>query len=138
MNRTDLQALVDIRVKEAKILLDNECYEGAYYLLGYALECAIKACIAKQVREHDFPDKQLANASHTHKLGDLMGVAGMKQKLQEKEKIDGDFRLNWAVAKRWSEDARYEHKTEVTMAKDFFEAITNDRAGILIWLKSWW
>ena len=97
MNKSDLEALVDIRVKEAKLLLDNNCYEGAYYLLGYALECAIKACIAKQVKEYDFPDKQLANVSFTHRLGDLLGVAGLKQKLQEKERTDEEFKLNWAV-----------------------------------------
>jgi hypothetical protein len=138
MNKSDLETLVDVRVKEAKLLPDNKCYEGAYYLLGYALECAIKACIAKQVREHDFPDKQLANASYTHKLGDLLGVAGLKQKLQEKEKTDEDFKLNWAVANRWSEDVRYEHTVEEATVKDFFEAITNNRSGILIWVKSWW
>jgi HEPN domain-containing protein len=138
MNKSDLEALVDVRLKEAKFLLDNKSYEGAYYLIGYALECAIKACIAKQVREHDFPDKQLANASYTHKLGDLLGVAGLKQKLQEKEKTDEDFKLNWAVANRWSEDARYEHTIEEATAKDFFEAIANNRSGILIWVKSWW
>lgn len=138
MNKSDLEALVDIRVNEAKLLLDNRRFEGAYYLLGYALECAIKACIAKQVKEHDFPDKQLANASYTHKLSDLLGVAGLKQKLQEKEEADEDFRLNWAVVKEWSEDARYEHTIEETMAKDFFEATTNDKSGILVWLKNWW
>ena len=136
MNKSDLEALVDIRVKEAKLLLDNNCYEGAYYLLGYALECAIKACIAKQVKEHDFPDKQLANVSFTHRLGDLLGVAGLKQKLQEKEKTDEEFKLNWAVTKDWSEDARYEHIIEETLAKDFFRAITNEKTGILIWIKS--
>ena len=136
MNKSDLEALVDISVKEAKLLLDNNCYEGAFYLLGYALECAIKACIAKQVKEHDFPDKQLANVSFTHRLGDLLGVAGLKQKLQEKEKTDEEFKLNWAVTKDWSEDARYEHIIEETLAKDFFRAITNEKTGILIWIKS--
>jgi hypothetical protein len=102
------------------------------------MECAIKACIAKQVREHDFPDKQLADASYKHKLADLLGVAGLKQKLQEKEKTDDDFRLNWAVANRWSEHARYEPTIEEATVKDFFEAITNDTSGILIWVKSWW
>ena len=105
MNKSDLEALVDIRVKEAKVLLDNYCYEGAYYVLGYAIECAIKVCIAKQVKEHDFPDKQLAIASYTHRLSDLLGVAGLKQKLQEKEETDEEFKLNWAVTKDWSEDA---------------------------------
>jgi len=138
MNKSDLEALVNVRVKEAKLLLDNKCYEGAYYLLGYALECAIKACIAKQVKENDFPDKDLANASYTHRLSNLLGVAGLKQKLQEKGKTDEDFKLNWAVAKEWSEDARYKHTVEETMAKDFYEAIINNKSGILVWVKSWW
>ena len=59
---------------------------------GYALECAIKACIARQVKKHDFPDNNIANACYTHKLGDLLGVAGLKQKLLEKEKNDEDFK----------------------------------------------
>jgi hypothetical protein len=47
MNRNDLQNLSRLREKEAKVLLDNGCFAGAYYLLGYAVECALKACIAK-------------------------------------------------------------------------------------------
>jgi len=34
-------------------------YCGAYYLMGYAIECAFKAAISKQIKEHDFPDKKL-------------------------------------------------------------------------------
>ena len=97
-------------------------------MLGYALDCAIKACIAKQVKEYDFPDKNLANASYTHKLVDLLGVAGLKQKLQEMLNSNEDFKLNWAVAKEWSENSRY----------DFFDAVTNNKSGVLIWIKSWW
>jgi HEPN domain-containing protein len=138
MNKTDLQILVEIRVKEATVLLENKCYQGAYYLLGYALECAFKACITKQVRENDFPNKQLANASHTHKLSELLGVAGLKQKLSEQENQDENFKLNWAVAKDWSETARYDPVIEETKVKDFFEAITNDQSGVLKWLKNWW
>jgi len=138
MNKTDLQILVEIRVKEATVLLENEYYQGAYYLLGYALECALKACITKQVRENDFPNKHLANASHTHKLSELLGVAGLKQKLSEQENQDENFKLNWAVAKDWSETARYDSIIEETKVKDFFEAITNDQSGVLKWLKNWW
>jgi len=39
MNRVDLQKLSRIRVKEAKVLLDNGYFNGAYYLLGYSVEC---------------------------------------------------------------------------------------------------
>jgi len=33
-------------------------FDGAYYLAGYAVECAIKACIAKGTRRYEFPDKR--------------------------------------------------------------------------------
>jgi hypothetical protein len=55
MNKAELENLVAIRIKEAGILLSADCYQGAYYLAGYALECALKACIAKQVKEFDYP-----------------------------------------------------------------------------------
>lgn len=138
MNKNDLEELADIRVKEAKVLLDAENYQGAYYLAGYSLECAIKACIAKQVRQHDFPNLELAKNSYSHKLMDLLGVAGLKQKLNEKEGQDADFQLNWAVAKDWSEKARYENRVEEKKAKDLYEAITDDQSGILAWLKKYW
>ena len=138
MNKSDFESLVDVRVKEAKLLLENNRYEGAYYLLGYALECAIKACIAKNVKKHDFPDKDLVNKSYTHKLKDLLGVAGLKQKLEEKAKKDEEFSLNWAVAQGWSESARYWHTIEEKTVKDFFSATMHEESGILKWLKSWW
>ncbi len=50
MNRSDFQRLTRLRLDEAKVLLANERYQGAYYLIGYAVECALKACIAKQTK----------------------------------------------------------------------------------------
>jgi HEPN domain-containing protein len=47
MTRKDLQKLAAIRLKEAKLLLAANAPDGAYYLAGYAVECALKACIAK-------------------------------------------------------------------------------------------
>lgn len=138
MNKSDLEALVDIRVSEAEVLLEYENYQGAYYLAGYALECAIKACIAKQVQQFDFPNKDLAQKSHQHKLTDLLGVAGLKQKLSEKEQADTDFQLNWAVAKDWTVDSRYERSIESTKANDLYQAVTDENSGILAWLKTFW
>ena len=125
-------------MQEAKALLDTKYFQGAYYLAGYSLECAIKACIAKQVREFDFPNKELAQKSHQHKLNDLLGVAGLKQKLVEKETEDLEFKLNWAVAKDWTVESRYESKIEESKARDLYQAVTNENSGILAWLKTFW
>ncbi len=77
MNKSDLQTLTDTRVTDAKLLLDAGRFPAAYYLLGYAVECALKACIAKQIKEHDFPDKQLVLDSYTHNLEQLLRISGV-------------------------------------------------------------
>lgn len=138
MNKSDLEKLVEIRLLESETLLKSGSFQGAYYLVGYSLECALKACIAKQVNQYDFPNKQLANQSHTHNLTELLGVAGLKQKLSEKEKADTEFSINWAVAKDWSESSRYECNIEETRANDLFNAVTEINSGILAWLKTYW
>ena len=72
MNRKDLQDLSKLRLKEAKILIDNGSYDGAYYLCGYSVECALKACIAKNTKKFDFPDKKSIEQSFTHELTKLV------------------------------------------------------------------
>ena len=137
MNKTELENLTATRIKEAEILLMADCYNGAYYLAGYALECTLKACIAKQVKEFDFPDKKLANASYTHKLADLVITAGLKQELSEQENQNEEFKLNWAVVIEWSEESRYKLAITKQEAHDLFAAITDNESGILPWLKKY-
>jgi len=55
MNRLDLQQLAWERSGDAQELLAAGRWSGAYYLCGYAVECGLKACIAKLSRLHDFP-----------------------------------------------------------------------------------
>ena len=82
MNRKDFQNLALIRLKEAKVLLKNGRYEGAYYLCGYAVECGLKACIARKTKRHEFPDKNTVNASYTHILSDLVKIAQLSKSLK--------------------------------------------------------
>jgi hypothetical protein len=60
VNRTDFQELADVRIGEAEVLVAQGKWDGAYYLAGYAVECALKACIAKLTNLHDFPPKSLS------------------------------------------------------------------------------
>ncbi len=138
MNKKELIKLVEIRRSEAEFLLNSNKFHGAYYLIGYALECALKICITHQVQQYDFPDKQLAHKSHTHDLTDLLAIAGLKQKLNEKEQADEQFKLNWASAKDWSEKSRYDCNIEQHQAHDLFDAINNEKSGVLAWLKTYW
>jgi HEPN domain-containing protein len=77
MNRADFHKLTEIRIKEAKILLDRKCYEGAYYLAGYAVECALEACIARKTQAYDFPPQD-AKTFYTHDLDVLVSKADLK------------------------------------------------------------
>lgn len=93
MNRQDLQWLARTRLDEARVLLAAKKYDGAYYLAGYAVECALKACIAKQVRKFDFPDKKLALDSYSHDLEQLLSVAGLKQLHEQEKETNADFKI---------------------------------------------
>ena len=91
MKRQDLQQLSAIRLREAKALLKANCPDGAYYLAGYAAECAIKACIAKATERHEFPNKKRADQSHTHRLEELIRAARLDELLAQATGSDPDF-----------------------------------------------
>lgn len=137
MNRKDLQALAQTRLREAKVLLANGEYSGAYYLAGYVVECALKACIAKRTKRHDFPDWKLARESWIHDLQQLIGPAGLKSSLAAELKADQVFSRNWANVIRWKAEIRYELTAE-REAVDLIKAISDRRHGVLRWLKRHW
>ena len=77
MTRTDLQLLAEERLSDAQVLLANGRFGAAYYLAGYAIECALKACIAKLTKAEDFPIKNSTNTVYIHDLKKLAGAAGV-------------------------------------------------------------
>ena len=138
MNRADLQEISSLRVEEARVLLRNGYYSGAYYLIGYAVECALKACIAKQIRRYDFPDRKLVNDSYTHDLERLLGVSGLKEELDSESAGNQALEENWSIVKDWSEQSRYRSDIPENEARDLLSAVTARRNGVLSWLMRWW
>jgi HEPN domain-containing protein len=139
MNRNDFKQLVERRIAEAKVLLDNSHWDGAYYLAGYAVECAIKACIAKQTKRHDFPpDRRTVDKIYSHDLEDLISLAKLRNDLTNEQNQNPQFGTNWNVVKDWSEQSRYRTTTTQGAAQDLYEAITNRKNGVLRWLKKYW
>jgi HEPN domain len=133
MNRSDLQHLAEMRLREAKVLLDAGEWSGSYYLCGYAVECALKAVVASQVNQGDFPDKQLAQAVHTHELTNLRGLAG----LGGGAALTPGQHVSWLVAKDWAETSRYEVRTQ-TDAEALYQAVSDPNDGVLQWLRTHW
>ena len=138
MNRRELQQLSRLRVQDARVLLDNGRYLGAYYLLGYAVECALKACIAKQIRRYDFPDRRQVNDSYTHDLEKLLNVSGLQGELDQESATNSEFSRNWSIVKEWSESFRYEITVPEPDVRDFYHAFTERRNGVLRWLMKFW
>jgi hypothetical protein len=63
VNRSDFQKLAMDRIADAKALLAAKRWAGAYYLAGYAVECALKACVLVRLTaeaEVIFEDKRYA------------------------------------------------------------------------------
>ena len=137
LKRTQLIHLARIRIKEARVLFDNQCYDGAYYIGGYAVECGLKACIARLTQRHDFPDKKNVEASHVHDLVQLINVAKLKAALDAEKTTDGQFSLNWTVVKDWSERTRYQ-KNNKRAAQDLLDAIDEPVHGVLQWISRNW
>jgi HEPN domain-containing protein len=137
VDRSDLQELSKVRLKEATALLKLGLFDGAYYLAGYAVECALKACIAKETQRGEFPDKKKVDSSHSHKLGELVKVAGLDEARLEQAGKDPVFRTNWDVVQSWSEQSRYRrHRPE--SAQSLLAAVGDRRHGVISWIKLQW
>ncbi len=134
MTRDDLRELARTRLEDARVLLENGRFDGAYYLCGYVVECGLKACIAKQTKQYDFPDKYIVNQSWVHNLAKLVITA--KLPLEDMEE-DKELDSNWTLVKDWSEESRYK-KCDEKKARDLYSAITDEKGGILQWIERYW
>jgi HEPN domain-containing protein len=137
MSRKTFQEISRTRALEAQELLNAGHYPGAYYLVGYAIECALKACVSKQVKRHDFPDRKLATEAFTHDLEKLVRVAGLAPTFERDRQANPDLELNWAVVKDWSESSRYELGITEAQACDLYSACTGP-SGVLEWIRKRW
>ena len=84
VTKTDLQTLAEMRLREAGILLAAGELDGAYYVAGYAVEFALKACIIKRklaVPEY-WPEKSFTQQCHTHDLSCLMELADLETEVK--------------------------------------------------------
>lgn len=95
LTRGDLQELARVRLGEARLLLDGKSFSGAYYLTGLAIECALKACIARSTDQYEFPDLRRVQDSWNHNLDHLLGTAGLTEQRARKTDIDKQFEANW-------------------------------------------
>lgn len=131
-DRATFQQLAEQRLAEAKLLLANELWSGAYYLAGYSLECALKAKIASSFRENEIPELRRVQKIYSHDLSSLLDISGLKDELEVEMEANGELRKHWTIATEWSEHARYQIWTQ-ERASAILEAVSADQ-GLLKWL----
>ena len=135
--KTALEALAQEKLDDAAALTADGRWSNAYYLAGYAVELALKACIAKAFKDNTIPDKDLVNAIYRHDFRSLVGTAGLSADLRAKEQADAAFAANWGVVNLWSPNSRYKNATQQE-AEELLRAIRDQDDGVFQWIRAFW
>jgi len=107
-------------------------------MTGFAVECALKSCLASAVKEHDFPDKEFVNAMYVHSLEKLFKLNGaLWVALQADMKADAKLSVNWSTVKDWDDSKRYDTVEEL-QARALFEATSVAGSGLMDWIRGRW
>ena len=139
MNRAELQQLAEDRNLDAQALLAANRWSAAYYLAGYAVECAIKSCILVRVDKSGviFQEKKFSEQCWTHDVEKLVELAGLKTARDTDTAANPTLAKNWQTVKDWDEHSRYQQMTQ-SMARELFDAVNDNTNGVLQWIRNYW
>jgi HEPN domain-containing protein len=140
LNRIDFQNLAQERLDDGKAMLAAGRNSAAFYIVGYAVECALKACIAKKTGAGDWPPpaNEIRDGYYTHDVKKLLRVAGLETDCRTRSASNVNFANNWATVSEWNEERRYESGTSFQRASELINAIEDVTDGILPWLQMHW
>jgi HEPN domain-containing protein len=139
LNRRTFQKLAENRLLDAGALLRARRYDAAYYMAGYVIECALKACIAKKTRRYDFPPRD-TRSLYRHDMDGLVRAAGISEAFEQDRQGDTVLDQYWELVKDWSPDSRYQFGGAIapTVAKTLFRAIEDHQHGVLKCISKYW
>jgi hypothetical protein len=136
-HRLELRDVAEAKIADAILLADNLRFSNAYYLAGYSVEIALKACIARQFKPETLPDRRFVNAVHTHDFDELIRLAGLQDDSRAAFGLDPMLGANWAIVAEWSEATRYDMVTR-EKCDQMIEAVGGEPSGVLQWLRQHW
>jgi HEPN domain-containing protein len=139
VNRAEFKNLARVRLEDAKVLLRRGRASAAYYIAGYAVECALKACIAKRTRRSEFPPKNSSSRFYTHELGKLLKEIDtqLANTLNSEVMRGSSLGKNWKTVSGWDEESRYDADAGKD-ARDLIKAIEDPQDGVLECIKRYW
>ncbi|HVT11419.1 MAG TPA: hypothetical protein VHE55_04065 [Fimbriimonadaceae bacterium] len=123
-----------MRIREAAELEQKGFFDGAFYLSGYAVECALKAILCKRFAADELPDNKFVADIYTHDLVKLLRLSGLDSDLTRQIP---KLQENWQAILGWTEQARYKNWTQAE-ARDMIRAVGDPSEGVLQWLQSKW
>lgn len=138
MNSDDIVRLSEERLSDAQALFAAGRYEGAYHFAGLAVECALKAHIARFTGVGDFPDRDWAQAVWTHDLNKLLAAA-VNPVLPLKKLPEWVAKSPaWLQLAQWSVDSRYDPPGTVTKEEvaGFLDLVADAKGDLVSWLRT--
>ena len=114
----------------ARLLAENrEVAAQAYFHVGFAAECALKAYIMWSERLNSWPDKGSRPELYTHDLRKLVEIAGIE--LRTRDPIGP----GWAVVLQWDRGQGYDPSPMPRkVARSMIEAAFGDN-GAVTWIR---
>ena len=139
MNKTEARNFADSWLIDAKALLDASRWRAAYYLCGYSVECALKACVFTYIESTGiiFQDKEYLKKCFTHDVEALIKAAGLEVARGLDIQSNPKRGVNWNVVKDWEVDIRYKDRDQ-SEAEKLYNAVSDDTNGVLSWIKTQW
>lgn len=139
MNRLELQQLAEDRILDAQALLAAQRWSGAFYLAGYAVECALKSCVLVRIANTGiiFQNKKFVEQCWTHDLEVLVKAAELEEILGLAMAANSILLGHWNTVKDWNEMSRYQQKSQAE-AERLFLAVADPTNGVLPWIRSRW
>jgi hypothetical protein len=142
----EIQDIAEERLNEAFILSDNGKFDGAFYLLGYAVELELKAKICEllnipnlfseqdssRIQEKGF--SRIRKVFKTHNLMHLLFLCGLKGEYDvAKGKEKEIFIAHSSLFEVWSENYRYKSvgSCEPKNVKELLEVIKR----VMLWIR---
>ena len=131
--RKDLLQLSQQWMGDARVLFAANRHAGAYHAGGVALECLLKAKIARQTQAEEFPDKRFAAKVWEHEPVALLALAELDVLMVQATPA---VRANWITVKDWRVDSRYTHTVSSAIVTAFLDALDHPTDGVLSWLRT--
>jgi hypothetical protein len=140
-NTQELKEIALARLKTSQILIAAKDWDGAGYMLGYVLECALKAVICKTLNLLEYPqytkNEKTDGYFMTHKYDQLLIASGMEYLFSARGPLDAfeywseftkEYPGDWPAMRY---DRQRQKQFDEVKVQKLYNVLTEDKKGIL-------